>query len=71
MCKYLHIILEIITIFAIRIRSFWKKSHSFSLHLQIDQQNNRSATNEGSQLIPYWGVSIGGIRQKSAGDGSH
>lgn len=49
--------------FAFRIHTFWKKSHSFSLHLRIDQQNNRSATNEGCQLIPYRGVGIGGIRQ--------
>ena len=54
---------EIFCYFCIQNSIFLDKEPQFSLHLQIDQQNNRSATNEGCLLTPYRGVGIGGIRQ--------
>ena len=69
MCKYLHIILRIIAIFALRIRSFVKRATVFRYSIKLPQ-TTISVINEGCQLTPYRGVSIGGIRQYHAGCGN-
>ena len=69
MCKYLHIILRIIAIFAFRIRSFGKRATVFRYSIKLPQ-TTISVINEGCQLTPYRGVSIGGIRQYHAGCGN-